>query len=108
MPAVITPPKDGERILLCSHAEITDDLVGNLPGCFHWYYLCDEQGSVMEAIKEDGTSISFSWMALCEACHTANVTEGHNRFRVEAGQPVRYAARDAKWSGPPPHIERIQ
>jgi hypothetical protein len=83
-------PRDGELVLFCAHAEITEERLF-LAAPIHFYWI--EGGAV-----RDGEEIETKHAAVCEACHMAIV----GGARLES-----LITQDAEWVGPPLEIAAL-
>jgi hypothetical protein len=84
-------PVDGERVLFCAHADLSDDRV-RLIGIFHWHRFVPHE-TVTD--KRTGETFEVEWFAVCEQCQT--------RYK----KPERALRQDAEWIGETPNITRV-
>jgi hypothetical protein len=85
-------PVDGERVLFCAHADLSDGV--HLPGTFHWHRFVPHE-TVTD--KRTGDTFDVEWFAVCQKC------------QIEmADKPCTLVlTQDAEWIGQSPNITRV-
>ena len=84
-------PVDGERVLFCSHADLTDGI--HLTGTFHWHRFVPHETVTH---KESGETFTVGWFAICDKCQ--------DEFQDD---PPEALQQDAEWIGESPDITRV-
>jgi hypothetical protein len=88
----VIPPQDGERVLFCEHAKVSEEFIDiSAKACvnqpFHWYYVGPN-----EVMRNDGRTFPVRWLVICNFCN------------MSKKDPPDCAAQDGPWIGSPPVI----
>jgi hypothetical protein len=89
-------PRDGERVLFCQHAKVSDEEI-LMEAPVHWWWVGLKDGSPNEVTQNDGQVLRIRWLVLCEKCQTEC-----------KGRPDSFARQDAEWIGEQVEADPIQ